>query len=81
MHTGPPRGLLEWLERRVRAVATSALRREADSLRASGARVTVLTPGPEDLATMGGNLMDTHRRQAVLDVSLRTSAAALAGLP
>jgi NTE family protein len=40
--------------------------------------VTVLTPGPEDLAAMGHNLMDPARRLAVLETSLRTSRAALA---
>jgi hypothetical protein len=41
-----------------------------------GLDVTVLTPGPEDLAAMGGNLMDSRRREAVFETSLRTSAAA-----
>ena len=36
-------------------------------------------PGPEDLAVMGANLMDPRRRRAVLETSLRTSAAMLAG--
>jgi len=40
----------------------------------------VLTPGPRDLAAMGINPMDPRRRQAVLDLSYRTSAEALAGL-
>ena len=47
-------------------------------LRARGTEVTLLTPGPEDLAAMGVNLMDPRRRAPVLDTSLRTSAAALA---
>ena len=47
-------------------------------MRAGGTRVTVLTPGPEDLAAMGFNLMDPRRREPVLDTSLRTSAATLA---
>jgi NTE family protein len=42
--------------------------------------VTVLTPGPKDLAAMGINLMDPRRKQAVLDASFRTSADALARL-
>jgi NTE family protein len=37
----------------------------------------MMTPGPEDLAVMGANVMDPARRQNVLDTSLRTSAAAL----
>jgi len=40
-------------------------------------RVTVLTPGPADLAAMGGNMMNPRRRARVLDVALRTSATAL----
>jgi len=39
----------------------------------------VLTPGPEDLAVMGVNLMDPRRRRQVFETSLITSAAALAG--
>ena len=62
-----------------RALITMALLREARALRAAGIGVTVLTPGPEDLAVMGANLMDPRRRRAVLETSLRTSAAMLAG--
>ena len=68
----------ERLERRLRRLITRTLLREAEVLRGAGTRVTVLTPGPEDLAAMGFNLMDPRRRQAVLDVSRRTSAATLA---
>jgi NTE family protein len=56
-----------------------ALLREAWALRAAGIAVTVLTPGPEDLAVMGANLMDPRRRRAVLETSLRMSAATFAG--
>ncbi len=66
------------LERRVRSLLTYLLMREVRELRTAGVKVTVLTPGPEDLAVMGVNLMDPRRRQAVLETSLRTSAAALA---
>jgi NTE family protein len=66
------------LERRVRSLLTYLLMREVRELRAAGVKVTVLTPGPEDLAVMGVNLMDPRRRQAVLETSLRTSPAALA---
>ena len=65
------------LERRVRSLLTYALMREVKALRASGIKVTVITPGPEDLAVMGVNLMDPRRRQAVLDTSLRTSSSSL----
>jgi NTE family protein len=75
-----PRKPHERLERRLRRLVTRALLREARALRSAGIKVTVLTPGPGDLAVMGVNLMDPRRRQAVLETSLRTSAATLAGL-
>jgi NTE family protein len=66
------------LERQVRAMLTLALLRHVRTLQALGVQVTVLTPGPEDLAVMGVNLMDPRRRVAVLETSLRTSPQALA---
>jgi len=66
-----------WWERRRRQVITYGLLRQAEALRARGKRVTVLTPGPRDLAAMGVNLMDRRRREDVLELSLRTSADAL----
>src|SRR5947199_1402258 len=45
------------LERMLRRVVTIGLGRELRKVEATGARVTVLTPGPEDLAAMGANLM------------------------
>ena len=65
------------MERRLRQVLTVVLVRQAKALAARGKRVTVLTPGPRDLAAMGINLMDPRRRQAVLELSFRTSAEAL----
>jgi NTE family protein len=62
------------LERRVRQLFTHALLCQAKALGAQGKRVTVVTPGPRDLAVMGANLMDPRRRQDVLEVSLRSSA-------
>ena len=73
-----PSRAAERLERRVRRLITRSLLREAAALRACGTRVTLLTPGPEDLAAMGANVMDPRRRQPVLDIALRTSAATLA---
>ncbi len=75
---GRPSRTAERLERRVRRLITRSLLREAAALRAHGTRVTLLTPGPEDLAAMGANVMDPRRRRPVLDISLRTSAATLA---
>jgi len=68
------------MERRLRQVLTHAVVRQARALAAEGRRVTLLTPGPRDLAAMGINLMDPRRREAVLELSLRTSADALRGL-
>lgn len=68
----------ERLERRLRRRITRSLLRDVQLLRTQGIKVTVLTPGPEDLAAMGVNLMDPRRRAPVLDTSLRTSAVALA---
>lgn len=77
----PPRNPLERLERRLRALITKSLLREVRALRSAGIRVTVLTPGPEDLAVMGVNLMDPRRRRMVLETSLTTSAGTLGGIP
>jgi NTE family protein len=76
-----PRKPHERLERHLRALITMALLREVRALRSAGIRVTVLTPGPEDLAVMGVNLMDPRRRRVVRETSLTTSAAMLAGAP
>jgi len=76
--TDSPRSPHERLDRTVRGLATRALLRDARRLHARGITVTLLTPGPEDLATMGVNPMDARRREAVLAASLRTSPAALA---
>jgi len=72
-----PRKLGPRLERRIRRQVTLRLLREAAKVGGAGAALTVLTPGPEDLAVMGANLMDPAKRLAVLDTSLRTSADAL----
>lgn len=69
------------LERMVRRVVTLGLSRETGKVTATGTRVTVLTPGPEDLAAIGANMMNPRARRVVLETSLRTSAAALAGEP
>jgi NTE family protein len=68
------------MERGLRQVLTHVVIRQAKALAARGKQVTLLTPGPRDLAAMGINPMDPRRRQAVLDLSYRTSAEALAGL-
>ncbi len=70
-------GVLERAERLWRSAATRRCRREVQKLRASGVRVTVLAPGGEDLAVMGGNSMDSRRRLDVLETSLKTTRRAL----
>jgi len=68
------------IERRLRQLLTRVLLRQAKMLVAQGKRVTILTPGPRDLAVMGANPMDPGRTEAVLETSFRTSAASLATL-
>ena len=72
-----PASLLERAERRWRAQVTRRCLREVEKLHRLGTEVTVLGPGPEDLAAMGSNLMAAPRRREVLETSLRTSVAAL----
>jgi NTE family protein len=76
--TNQPRHPLERLERHMRRLLTRTLKAEAHSLRSRGIAVTLLTPGPEDLAAIGANPMDPRRRQAVLETSLRTAPTAFA---
>lgn len=76
--TGRPRTPPEGVERAVRRWMTFALRRETARLRSCGVKVTVLTPGPEDLHAIGANLMDPGRRHDVFETSLRTSVRSVA---
>jgi NTE family protein len=71
-----PTGVAARLERRWRQEVTKTARAEAAVVRAAGVQVTMLGPGPEDLAAIGANLMDATRRRHVLATSLRTSVAA-----
>jgi NTE family protein len=72
-----PLGPVSGVERGARFVITRWLDAEVRAVRATGTRVTVLTPGPADLRAMGGNLMNPRRRERVLETSLETSAVAL----
>nr|WP_198035209.1 patatin-like phospholipase family protein [Streptacidiphilus rugosus] len=76
--TDHPRGVPTRVERALRRISTTRLLRESQQVRATGTRVHVLVPGPDDLAAMGANLMAPTHRLAVLETSLRTTAAALA---
>src|SRR4051812_31386301 len=73
-----PATLVGRVERRVRQAMTKRVLHEAAKVRRSGAAVTVLGPGREDLEAIGVNLMDARRRRTVFETSLRTSAHALA---
>ena len=72
-----PRQVAARLERRIRRQVTRHVVRESQSVARTGTSVTVLAPGPDDLAAMGANMMDPARRLEVLETSLRTSRAAL----
>jgi NTE family protein len=72
-----PTSRLAKLERQFRRVVTRRLIKEAVKVRQAGTAVVMLGPGAEDLEAMGANLMDARRRTAVLETSLRTSAANL----
>jgi NTE family protein len=65
------------LERRVRRVITRRIAADVARLRSSGIRVCLLTPGPEDLQTMGVNMMNPARRTEVLELARDTAAAQL----
>ena len=75
-----PRSPIARLERVVRRAITRGVQHDAERLRAAGARVVVLTPGPYDLDVMGANLMNPRRRTEVLETSLLSSAATLRAL-
>ena len=68
------------IERQFRRLITVGLQRDVRKVEEQGIRVVVLTPGPEDLAVIGANMMDPRKRIQVLDTSLRTSTAAVATL-
>jgi NTE family protein len=72
-----PRSPVARAERQWRRLVTRRVLADAERLRESGTAVTVLAPGPEDLASIGANLMDPRRRRAVLATALRTSIEAL----
>ena len=72
-----PEHVIAKLERRWRVQVTKRCLREVEKVRANGASVVVLGPGPEDLEAIGANLMDVGRRINVLETSLRTSVQAL----
>lgn len=76
-HMDRPDHLLARLERTWRVQVTKRCLNEVEKVRAGGTDVTVLGPGAEDLAAIGGNLMDHEKRIHVLETSIRTSVEAL----
>lgn len=72
-----PTALAARVERRFRRLVSKRVVAEVKKVAASGTRVILLGPGPEDLAAIGANLMDPRRRASVLETSVRTSRAAL----
>lgn len=73
-----PRSIPARVERQLRRISSARLMREARMVRDAGTEIRLLVPGPEDLSAMGANLMDPKHRLSVLDMSLRTTTAALA---
>jgi NTE family protein len=69
------------LERGLRRLSTRRVVGELKKVAATGTRVRFLGPTADDLDVIGANLMDPRRREAVLEMSLRTSAAALRADP
>lgn len=72
-----PGDLAARMERRFRRLISKRVLAEARRVEAAGTKVTLLGPGPQDLAAIGANLMDPRRRVRVLETSLATSRAAL----
>jgi NTE family protein len=68
-----PTGMMRRLERGFRHRVTRRMLLEAKQVRAGGTRVIVLCPGPEDLESLGANLMDPSRRAEVLATARRTT--------
>ena len=78
--TDRPRSPGARAERLLRHFYTLQLTHEVARVRAAGIKVSTLTPGPEDLAAMGSNLMDPARREQVLEVSQKTTPRQLEAL-
>lgn len=72
-----PRSPVSRIERAIRRAITKRILADAETLRAAGSRVILVTPGPDDLAVMGSNLMNPRRRTAVLQTAMRTAAIQL----
>ena len=72
LHSVPRRHPIERLHSFMRGASGKRLGNEAKRLRAAGTEVVLIQPQAEDLAIMGGNLMNTARRHKVIETSIRT---------
>ena len=72
LHSVPRRHPVERLHSFMRGASGKRLGNEAKRLRAAGTKVVLIQPQTEDLAVMGGNLMNTTRRHRVIETSIRT---------
>lgn len=72
-----PRSPVSRIERAIRRAITRGILADIASLQAAGVRTVLATPGPEDLAVIGANLMNPRRRTEVLETAMRTSAVQL----
>ncbi|MGW0328487.1 patatin-like phospholipase family protein [Nocardia sp. NPDC003183] len=75
---GAPATGLNRVERLLRTQMTRGLDREVALLRAAGTRVIRVEPGPEELAAMGPNFMDSARRPATIAAARRSAATRVA---
>ena len=56
-----------------RRVVARQVDAEIEELEAEGTRVMLLEPGEDDLAAIGGNVMDERRRSRVMQTAMRTT--------
>jgi NTE family protein len=77
VETDRPRSAVARVERAIRRAVTRGVLADVAVLRASGVRVCLITPGPEDLSAIGVNLMNPATRTEVLETSRVSSAATL----
>jgi NTE family protein len=72
-----PRSPVSRIERAVRRAITRSILSDVAALQAAGMSVVLVTPGPEDLAVIGANLMNPRRRTEVLETAVRTAGVQL----
>jgi NTE family protein len=72
-----PRSPVSRIERAVRRAITRSILSDVAAVQAAGMSVVLVTPGPEDLAVIGANLMNPRRRTEVLETAARTAGVQL----